>query len=53
MPELLDSKLVFARLCLYEDSFDGDFIIDHDPQVEGLMVASGGLIIFVMFSHFI
>jgi glycine/D-amino acid oxidase-like deaminating enzyme len=31
-----------SRLCLYCDTWDGDFLIDHDPDRPGLVVASGG-----------
>ena len=30
-----------SRLCLYCDTFDGDFWIDHDPDRPGLVVAAG------------
>jgi glycine/D-amino acid oxidase-like deaminating enzyme len=33
--------IVASRLCLYDDSFDGDFIIDRDPDRKGLIVAGG------------
>jgi len=33
---------VYTRMCMYCDSFDGDFLIDHDPEREGLIVATGG-----------
>lgn len=42
LPALADAPLAERRVCLYCDSFDGDFLIDHDPQREGLVVASGG-----------
>jgi len=41
LPELKDAEIIFTRMCLYCDSFDGDFLIDHDPDREGLVVASG------------
>lgn len=40
-PELVDAPLIRTRLCLYGDTFDGDFWIDHDPAREGLVVAAG------------
>jgi glycine/D-amino acid oxidase-like deaminating enzyme len=40
-PSLADAPLVYTRLCLYSDSFDGDFLVDHDPERPGLVVASG------------
>lgn len=42
LPDLKDSEIVYQRLCVYSDCFDGHFIIDHDPEREGLVVASGG-----------
>jgi sarcosine oxidase / L-pipecolate oxidase len=42
LPELANAKVLFHRLCCYCDTFDGNFWIDHDPEVEGLVVAAGG-----------
>ncbi len=39
---LADAPVLRRRLCLYCDSRDGDFWIDHDPSREGLVVAAGG-----------
>jgi glycine/D-amino acid oxidase-like deaminating enzyme len=39
---LSDAPLVGSRLCLYCDTSDGDFWIDHHPRREGLIVAAGG-----------
>ena len=41
-PALADAPLVGSRVCLYGDSFDGNFFIDHDPDRPGLVVAAGG-----------
>ncbi len=41
-PALADAQLVESRVCLYCDSFDGNFLIDGDPDHPGLIVASGG-----------
>ena len=41
LPELADAPVRTARLCLYCDTFDGDFWIDHDPDRPGLVVAAG------------
>ncbi|MEO0561222.1 MAG: FAD-dependent oxidoreductase [Chloroflexota bacterium] len=41
-PSLADAPLVKTRLCLYCDTFDGDFWIDHDPNRPGLVIAAGG-----------
>jgi glycine/D-amino acid oxidase-like deaminating enzyme len=40
-PALADAPLVASRLCLYCDTFDGDFWIDHDSEHAGLAVAAG------------
>lgn len=42
IPDLADAPLSGARLCLYCDSFDGDFWIARHPEREGLIVAAGG-----------
>lgn len=42
LPALADAPIATTRLCLYEDSWDGNFWIDHDPDRPGLVVASGG-----------
>ena len=41
-PALARAEIVGKRVCLYCDSFDGDFWIDRDPQRAGLVVAAGG-----------
>ncbi|HXV76982.1 MAG TPA: FAD-dependent oxidoreductase [Candidatus Polarisedimenticolaceae bacterium] len=41
-PALADAPAAGSRLCLYCDTPDGDFWIDHDPTTEGLVVAAGG-----------
>jgi sarcosine oxidase / L-pipecolate oxidase len=40
-PELAHAPIIARRLCLYSDSFDGNFWIDHHPDRPGLVVASG------------
>jgi glycine/D-amino acid oxidase-like deaminating enzyme len=40
-PALADAPLASTRICLYGDSFDGHFLIDHDPDHPGLVIASG------------
>ncbi len=42
IPSLKDAPVVKSRICLYCDSWDGDFYIDHHPTRPGLMVATGG-----------
>ncbi len=41
-PILADSAVVHTRLCLYCDSWDGNFYIDRVPDRPGLFVAAGG-----------
>jgi len=42
LPALVDAELIGTRLCLYCDTADDRFWIDHDPEREGLVVAAGG-----------
>jgi len=42
IPALQDAEILYKRLCMYSDTFDGNFFIDHDPDTSGLFVASGG-----------
>ena len=41
LPPLASAPIRDTRLCLYCDTFDGDFWIDHDPDRPGLVVAAG------------
>jgi glycine/D-amino acid oxidase-like deaminating enzyme len=41
-PALAGAPIVGTRLCLYCDTWDGNFLIDHDPVHPGLFVAAGG-----------
>lgn len=42
LPALADDPIVFTRRCLYDDTLDGHFWIDHHPDIAGLTVAAGG-----------
>ncbi|MCA9670555.1 MAG: FAD-dependent oxidoreductase [Myxococcales bacterium] len=42
LPALAGLRPRYARLCLYTDSWDGDFWIARHPEREGLAVATGG-----------
>jgi glycine/D-amino acid oxidase-like deaminating enzyme len=42
LPDLAEAPVALRRVCLYCDTFDGDFLIDHDPDRDGLVVAGGG-----------
>ncbi len=41
LPPLADAPVHATRLCLYCDTFDGDFWIDEDPARRGVFVAAG------------
>jgi glycine/D-amino acid oxidase-like deaminating enzyme len=41
LPALAGAPIIATRLCLYCDTFDGDFWIAHDPARPGLIVAAG------------
>ena len=41
-PDLATTPIKSRRLCFYCDSWDGNFWFDHDPEREGLFVATGG-----------
>lgn len=42
IPSLASLPLHGSKLCLYCDTWDGDFWIDRDPERQGLVVATGG-----------
>ena len=41
-PGLADAPLVESRVCQYEQSPDGDFIVDRHPLLENVWLAGGG-----------
>ncbi len=41
-PTLAEAPCTLRRLCLYCDTWDGHFWIDHDRELPGLLVATGG-----------
>jgi glycine/D-amino acid oxidase-like deaminating enzyme len=41
-PALVDAPLVEARVCQYEDSPDGHFIVDRHPWAENVWLVGGG-----------
>ncbi|MCZ0941118.1 MAG: FAD-dependent oxidoreductase [Caldilineaceae bacterium] len=41
-PALLDAEITYTRRCLYNDTLDEHFWIDHHPEIEGLSIATGG-----------
>ncbi len=42
LPVLADAPLHALKMCVYTDTWDGNFLISQHPEVEGLTVASGG-----------
>ena len=42
LPALADAPLHALKMCVYTDTWDGNFLISQHPDVEGLTVASGG-----------
>ena len=42
LPALTEAELVYTRRCLYADTIDADYWLDHHPEYAGLSVASGG-----------
>lgn len=42
IPGLADAPIVGTRRCLYADTFDGDYWLDHHPNLDNLSVATGG-----------
>jgi len=42
LPGISKAPMISNRLCMYCDTWDGDFWIDHDPDRPGLVIAAGG-----------
>jgi glycine/D-amino acid oxidase-like deaminating enzyme len=41
-PALADAPLLEARVCQYENTWNGDFLIDRHPDYENVWIAGGG-----------
>jgi glycine/D-amino acid oxidase-like deaminating enzyme len=41
-PALRDAPLVAAEVCQYENSCNGDFLIDRHPELENVWIVGGG-----------
>jgi sarcosine oxidase len=41
-PALKDAPVVETRVCQYENTSNGDFLIDHHPDFENVWIAGGG-----------
>ena len=42
VPELADAPVVETRVCQYENTWNGDFLIDRHPGFENVWLAGGG-----------
>jgi len=42
MPALADAPIVESRVCQYENTSTGDFLIDRHPELENVWIAGGG-----------
>jgi glycine/D-amino acid oxidase-like deaminating enzyme len=41
-PMLKNAALTEARVCQYENSSNGDFLIDHHPEMSNVVLVGGG-----------
>jgi monomeric sarcosine oxidase len=41
-PAMKDARLVESRVCQYENSANGDFLLDRHPSIENVWLAGGG-----------
>jgi sarcosine oxidase len=42
LPALKDAPVTEARVCQYENTSNGDFLIDHHPDFENVWLVGGG-----------
>jgi sarcosine oxidase len=42
IPELQNAPVVESRVCQYENTWNGDFLIDRHPEFENVWIAGGG-----------
>ena len=42
IPQLEHAPVVETRVCQYENTWNGDFLIDRHPQCENVWIAGGG-----------
>ena len=42
LPDLKDAPVIEARVCQYENTSNGDFLIDRHPQFENIWLVGGG-----------
>jgi glycine/D-amino acid oxidase-like deaminating enzyme len=41
-PKLRNAPLTESRVCQYENTSNGDFIIDHHPELDDILIVGGG-----------
>ena len=41
-PELRDAPVVETRVCQYENTSNGDFLVDRHPEMENVWLVGGG-----------
>jgi len=41
-PKLIDAPLTESRVCQYENTANGDFILDRHPAIDNVVIAGGG-----------
>ena len=41
-PAMKDAPLLESRVCQYENSSNGDFLLDRHPSIDGVWLAGGG-----------
>jgi sarcosine oxidase len=42
IPTLADAPIVETRVCQYENTWNGDFLIDRHPELQNVWIAGGG-----------
>jgi glycine/D-amino acid oxidase-like deaminating enzyme len=42
IPSLTDAPIVETRVCQYENTWNGDFLIDRHPHAENVWIVGGG-----------
>jgi sarcosine oxidase len=42
IPQLADAPVLETRVCQYENTWNGDFLIDRHPEFENVWIAGGG-----------
>src|SRR5262249_20207003 len=42
IPALAEAPIIETRVCQYENTWNGDFLIDQHPELENVWIAGGG-----------